>query len=103
MSSIVEMTLVAQLEQAGILFDREVRFTAPRWFRADFWVSPDILVEVEGGTWIAGRHVRGKGFEDGCEKQALAVIAGFRYLRCTTEQVEDGTCLSWIEQVRARG
>jgi hypothetical protein len=104
-NSNAETLLAVQLEQAGIPFEREFRFQRGRRFRADFLVSEwatsnggTVLVEVEGGTWIEGRHSRGKGFEADCEKQALAVIAGYRYLRCTSKQVEDGTCLGWIRQ-----
>jgi hypothetical protein len=103
MTSQAETLLEVQLEQAGIPFVREFRF-GQRRHRADFliqeirWDEAGILIEVEGGTWIEGRHSRGKGFEDDCEKQALAVIAGYRYLRCTTSQVDDGSCLSWIRQ-----
>lgn len=105
MASSAEMLLAVQLEQAGIPFEREFRFSSRR-FRADFFIdwslidptwSP-ILIEVEGGTWIEGRHSRGKGFDADCEKQALAVIAGYRYLRVTSAQVEDGRALSWIRQ-----
>jgi hypothetical protein len=99
-TSNAERTLEAQLEQAGIYFLREFQFLPSRRFRADFVIGrgTGLLVEVEGGVWSGGEHVRGRGFESGCEKQALAVIAGYRYLRCTSAQVEDGRCLSWIRQ-----
>lgn len=117
MTSIAEQTLAAQLDQAGIPYEREYRFAPPRRYRADFWIpvdgwevsdsqgnwvmvgeSPGYLIEVEGGTWVEGRHSRGSGFESDCEKQALAVIAGYRYMRVTSAQVEDGRALSWIRQ-----
>ncbi len=103
MTSNAETLLAVQLEQAGIPFLREMLFIPGRKFRADFAIRPDrfndgILIEVEGGTWIEGRHSRGKGFEADCEKQALAVIAGYRYLRVTSSQVEDGRALSWVRQ-----
>lgn len=106
-ASNAELTLAAQLEQAGIPFGTEVLIAKPRKFRWDFIVADNlnsdppertILVEIEGGTWIAGRHVQGAGFESGCEKQALAVLAGYRVFRATTRQVENGTALSWIRQ-----
>lgn len=102
--STAELTLEAQLSQAGIPFRREFAFAAPRRYRADFLVTPPagqgwhlaLLIEVEGAVWVNGRHVRGAGFESGCEKQALAVIAGYRYLRVTSKQVESGQALEWI-------
>lgn len=99
-----ELLLSVQLEQAGIHHQREYPFIPGRRFRADFcifdvrWDEPLLLVEVEGGVWSGGEHVRGRGFEAGCEKQALAVIAGYRYLRVTSAQVEDGRALEWIRQ-----
>jgi hypothetical protein len=117
-----ETLLAAQLEQAGFGFAREVVFAPPKKYRADFsvrgnqWkvvdapdgeravvydVTGDLLVEVEGGTWVSGRHSRGAGFESDCEKQALAVIAGYRYLRVTSAQVEDGRALVWIRAALA--
>lgn len=99
-TSVAERLLEEQLRSYHIGFTREYAFALPRRFRADFAIAADpiLLVEVEGGTWIEGRHVRGSGFASGCEKQALAVIKGYRYIRVTSEQVDDGTALSWIRQ-----
>ena len=100
-----ETLLAVQLEQAGIEHVREVRFVEGRKFRADFMVKPQspyfmpILVEVEGGTWTGGRHSRGSGFASDTEKQYLAVKQGYRYLRVTTGQVENGTALKWIQDL----
>jgi very-short-patch-repair endonuclease len=100
-TSEAELTLAVQLEQAGIPFLREVALWEGRRFRADFVIptSPRIVIEVEGGAWVVGRHTRGAGFEADCEKQALAVIAGHRYLRVTSAQVEDGRAFGWIRQL----
>lgn len=100
-----EQLLAVQLEQAGIPFEREARFAPPRRWRADFeiyaagrgWGS-NILVEIDGGGWVQGRHTRGSGFEKDAEKQSAAAILGYRVIRATPRQVEDGRCLSWIRQ-----
>lgn len=107
--SAAEILLAAQLEQAGIPFEREYRFHPERKWRADaaVWIDPlskrygieaDILVEIEGGAYVAGRHTRGPAFEADCEKYAAAAILGYRVIRATPRQVEDGRCLSWIRQ-----
>jgi hypothetical protein len=108
-----ELLLAVQLEQAGIPFEREYRFAPPRKWRADFavvlfrhpsepsYAAPDqvdLLIEVDGGAFIAGRHSRGTGVEKDAEKQSAAAILGYRVIRCTPRQVENGLALSWIKQ-----
>lgn len=105
-----EQLLAVQLEQAGIPFEREYRFAPPRRWRADFalwqfWRTPnfkdveaDILIEIDGGGYVAGRHSRGAGIEKDAEKQSAAAILGYRVIRVTPRQVEDGRALSWIRQ-----
>jgi very-short-patch-repair endonuclease len=56
-----------------------------------------LAVEVEGGSWIAGRHVRARGFEADCEKYNAAVLLGWRILRFTTAMIESGAAISAIE------
>ena len=98
-----ELLLEAQLTQAGIPFVREVGIVHDRRYRVDFLVGThkpeSVMVEVEGATWSNGRHVRGQGFAAGCEKQYLAILHGWRYLRVTSEQVADGTALGWIRSL----
>lgn len=63
---------------------REYRFLASRRFRFDFaWPEQKVAVEIEGGTWVAGRHTRGAGFEADCEKYNEAALAGWLVLRFT--------------------
>jgi very-short-patch-repair endonuclease len=103
-----ELLLATQLEQAGIPFESEYRFDPSRRWRADFAVGDtprfgpphffDVLVEIDGGAFIAGRHSRGTGVEADAEKQSAAAILGYRVIRATPRQVEDGRALSWIRQ-----
>jgi very-short-patch-repair endonuclease len=106
-TSLAEQTLAAQLEQAGIPFEREYRFHPRRRWRADFHVGDmfsgrpimrPILVEIDGGAFIGGRHSRGQGVANDAEKQSAAAILGYRVIRATPAQVADGSCLSWIQQ-----
>jgi hypothetical protein len=111
--SSAELTLAAQLEQAGIPFEREFRFAPPRRWRADFQIGlstftmlsghtaslrPNVLVEIDGGGFVGGRHTRGTGFEADAEKASAAAILGYRVIRLTPRQVEDGRGLLWIKQ-----
>ena len=49
------------------------------------------LIEVEGGIWTKGRHSRGKGFEQDCEKYLEAVLLGFKVIRLTEKQLDAAT------------
>jgi hypothetical protein len=98
-----ETLLMTQLHWAGVSEPtREYRPIQGRRYRADFhWGPPhNLIVEVEGGTWIpgGGRHTRGKGFESDCEKQNLCVLAGYRYLRLTPSMIDDGRAIEWIRR-----
>lgn len=85
---------------AGLEGEREYRFAPPRRWRFDFaWPSVMVALEVEGGTRNGGRHVRGAGYENDCEKYNEAVIMGWRVLRVTSSQVTSGQALRWVQQV----
>ncbi len=81
--------------------EREVQWHKPRRWRADFlWKAQKLIVEVEGGIWIegGGRHTRGQGFEADCEKYNNATIDGWRVLRVTAKQIENGDAVGWIRK-----
>ena len=93
-----EDTLAFQLSAANVEgWKREYMFHPSRRWRFDL-AFPDakLAVEVEGGSWQQGRHNRGDGFAKDCIKYAEAVCLGWRVLRFTTQQVEDGTALRYI-------
>jgi hypothetical protein len=70
----------------------EFRFHKRRRWRFDYaWPRYRVALEVEGGVWSGGRHVRGKGFLGDMEKYNAAVIGGWRILRVTPQQLADGT------------
>ena len=99
----LEKVMEQQLRAVGIPFEREFQFAPPRRWRFDFIVwrglpRAPVAVEVEGGTWVGGRHGTGTGMAKDCEKYSEAAILGWRVLRATTNQVRDGTALRWIER-----
>lgn len=77
---------------AQYLIFKEIRFTrqyAPikdRKYRCDFYL-PDynVIIEIEGGQWVNGRHQRGTGFRADCEKYNAIVLAGYKIIRLTTD------------------
>ena len=79
-------------------WEREYRFMPPRRWRFDFaWpAGKRLAVEVDGATWINGRHTRGKGYEKDCEKFAEAAILGWRVIRVTPAMVKDGRAIDYI-------
>ena len=79
----------------------EHRFAPPRRFRFDFaWPDKLIAVELEGGVWARGRHVRGKGYESDCEKYNLAQALGWSVYRFTSGMLERDPA-ACIDQVAA--
>lgn len=76
----------------------EYRFSPPRRWRFDFaWPDHLLAVELEGGTYTRGRHVRPQGFEADCEKYNAAVLAGWRVLRFTRKMLQTGAALACVE------
>lgn len=45
-------------------------------------------MEIEGGVWSRGRHVRGSGFEKDCEKHNEAAALGWSVFRFTGGMLE---------------
>lgn len=99
--------LCGQLKQRGHpLPVREYRFAAParQWRLDGAYVAPKIAIEIEGGIWIDGRHTRGAGYENDCEKYNLAAVLGWLVLRFTMDMVSDGRALTYMERaLRVRG
>src|SRR5579871_3812123 len=80
----------------------EYRFAPPRRWRFDFaWPAHRLALEVEGGVWSGGRHVRGKGYERDCEKYSEAALRGWRVLRVTSGMVKDGRALALLSRAFA--
>lgn len=98
--SLGEELLAEQLRQAGVAFEREYRFAPPRRWRFDFRLNGGIAVEVEGGRWVAGKnsHGGGIGFAADLEKYNEAALRGWKVLRVTTEQVNDGSALALVRR-----
>lgn len=69
----------------------EHKFHPTRKWRFD-WAWPDrrIALEVEGGVWTRGRHTRGAGYVKDMEKYSEAAVLGWRILRCTPQDVDNG-------------
>ena len=98
-------TVIRQIQLSG---DRawlpdpvtEHRFHDTRKWRFDFaWPDVNTAVEVEGGTWSGGRHTRGAGFANDCEKYNEATRLGWRVYRFTSDMIDDGRAYAMLERV----
>ena len=78
----------------------EYRFDPVRRWRFDVaWPARLAAMEIDGGTWSGGRHVRGAGYEKDCEKLNAAALAGWRVFRVTPAMVRSGEAVKLIERV----
>jgi len=81
---------------------RELSPIVGRHWRIDFaWPEHLLAVEIEGGTWVAGRHSRGAGFAKDCEKYNALQMAGWTVLRFTGDQVESGMAVDTASKALA--
>ena len=88
--SLAEQVMATVLRDAGHEFEREYKFHPKRKWRFDFVVVPvseKIAIEVEGGIWSQGRHVRGNGFMKDVEKYNAAATMGWCVLRYAPTQI----------------
>lgn len=78
---------------------REHKFHPTRKWRFD-WAYPAmrIAVEVQGGIFTQGRHVRGAALLREYEKINAAALAGWRILFVTPQQVQNGEATKLIAQ-----
>jgi len=97
----LEATMGYHLRAAGLKFEQELKFHDERRWRFDF-AFPDtkIALEIHGGTWNNGAHVRGKHYESDCEKACEAAILGWRILPVTGDMVRDGRALKLVERAQ---
>ena len=97
-------TLLIQLQLAQLPEpQREFLFHRKRKWRFDLaWPQLLIAVEIEGGIWVGGRHVRGEGYEADCEKYNEAQMAGWMVLRFTPGMIKRGKAWNVIEKAIRR-
>ena len=74
-------------QETNLDFEPEFKFHAKRKWRIDFYCHRHkIGIEIEGGIWTGGRHVRAAGYIADMEKYNEITIHGIKLLRFTTEQ-----------------
>ena len=79
----------------------EYRFHPVRRWRLDYaWPDERVAVELQGGVWTGGRHVRGGGYRSDCEKLNALQSAGWRVYYVTAGMLDEDP-VAIIEMVKA--
>lgn len=77
----------------------EHQFAPPRRWRFDYaWPGPRVALEVQGGIWTAGRHVRGAALLKEWEKLNEAAAMGFRIIYCQPKDLMTGETIDLIRR-----
>ena len=85
----------------GQPLERQDRFHPERRWRADFaQVEARVLIEIEGGIWVNGRHNRAAGFNADLEKYLEAGLLGWRVFRLGPDQITIENVARMERQVR---
>ena len=96
-----EIVFTAQLSAADYPLDEfvtEYVFAPPRRWRFDFaYPSGLIAIEIEGGSWIKGRHNYGAGFENDMRKYNTGESLGWIIFRFTPHMVFTGEALAFLK------
>jgi len=93
--------LEAIMKENGIKFLTEYRFHPTRKWRFDYVISEKdmIALEYEGGVYSRGRHTRGRGYSNDCEKYTEAALLGWKVIRVTTDLIKDGKAEEFIKRI----
>lgn len=80
---------------------KRLRERGLRDWRFDFaWPEFKVAVEMEGGTWVKGAHVRGKHFRSDCEKYNFAQSLGWLIFRLTGDMLDEDP-IGCIDMIKA--
>lgn len=78
---------------------REFRFHATRRWRFDYaWPEYRVALEVEGGMFAQGHHVRPRGIRRDLAKYNAAAVDGWIVLRCVPETLGAPSTLAFLQQ-----
>ena len=92
-------TLWAQL--GGPALEKEYQFHPPRKWRFDYCHREKMIaIELHGGIWSEGRHVRGGGFLRDREKMNQAQLDGWIVIELGTGQITAANLEPLIERMK---
>ena len=79
--------VVKWFAEHGLTAVPEFQFAAPRKWRFDFVFGNRVALEVQGGIFSGGRHVRGGALLKEMEKLNAAAVKGWRVLYCIPQNL----------------
>lgn len=110
-----EILLMKHFKELGFTYNREFRFHPQRKWRFDFAFETDTItvgtlagmgtykkryaVEIEGGIWTNGAHVRGKHFESDLRKYNEAAKLGWTVIRFTPNMIKRGESKAFLQEL----
>ena len=78
-------------------WEAEYQFHPTRKWRLDFaWPELWLGIEIQGSTWARGKHSRGRGHANDCQKISEATAMGWSIMTVTTEQILKQEAHHWI-------
>ena len=79
--------------------ERYAKSKRSKRYRADFaHPASKCIIEIQGGTYMRGRHVSGSGYERDARKFNLAMMSGWKVFLLTSTTAKDH---AWIEMIAA--
>lgn len=91
-------------KQLGVAPVREFQFHPSRKWRFDYaFIDAKIALEVEGGVYTGGRHIRPRGFLGDVDKYNAASVMGWRVLRVVPDQLRTFATVEMIKEAMRYG
>lgn len=102
--SMVDIFVEFCRKQLGVAPAKEYVFHPVRKWRFDY-AFPDakIALEVEGGVYTGGRHIRPKGFLGDVDKYNAASVMGWRVLRVVPDRLRTFATIEMIKDAMNYG
>ena len=77
--------------------ERHAKNKRSKRYRADFaHPQSKCLIEIQGGTYMRGRHVTGSGYERDARKYNLAMLSGWKVFLLTSATAKDHAGIEMI-------
>ena len=102
--SMVDIFVEFCKKQLGVVPAKEYIFHPVRKWRFDYaFPGAKIALEVEGGVYTGGRHIRPKGFLGDVDKYNAAAVMGWRVLRVVPDRLRTFATIEMIKDAMNNG